>query len=136
MKAGVFKSRWTILCTLGAILFLSGCNSGETKTMEVTASAYNSVASQTDKDTPSIAAWGDELKPGMKCIAVSRDLLKLGLTHNTKVTIEGLPGTYLVKDKMNKRWQKKIDIYMGIDVEAAKEWGLKKVTISWKVKTE
>lgn len=34
---------------------------------------------------------------------------------------------------MNKRWTKKIDIYMGVDVKAAKAWGKKKVTISWTV---
>jgi len=34
-------------------------------------------------------------------------------------------------DKMNKRWTKKIDIYMGLDVAAAKQWGKRQVTISW-----
>lgn len=57
----------------------------------------------------------------------------MGLTHNTKVKIKGLDGHYLVLDKMNKRWTKKIDIYMGVDVKAAKAWGKKKVTISWTV---
>ena len=32
---------------------------------------------------------------------------------------------------MNKRWEKKIDIYMGLDIEAAREWGKRKVVISW-----
>ena len=128
--------RLTTLSVLIAIFLLSGCSTGETKTMEVTASAYNSVKSQTDNDSPTIAAWGDELKPGMKCIAVSRDLLELGLTHNIEIKIDGLSGTYLVKDKMNKRWEKKIDIYMGVDVDAAREWGLKEVTITWKVEPE
>ncbi|GAL15331.1 hypothetical protein JCM19233_6349 [Vibrio astriarenae] len=37
---------------------------------------------------------GDRLKPGMKSIAVSRDLIALGLTHNQEVRIEGFEGTY------------------------------------------
>ena len=101
--------------------------------MEVTATAYNSVSWQTQGD-PRITAWGDTLEPGMKAIAVSRDLLGLGLTHNTPVTIEGLKGTYLVKDKMHRRWRNKIDIYMGKDVKAAREWGRKKVRITYGIK--
>ncbi|MGK0271355.1 MAG: 3D (Asp-Asp-Asp) domain-containing protein, partial [Cocleimonas sp.] len=83
------------------------------KRLKVTATAYTSHVGQTDS-TPNIAAWGDRLKPGMKVIAVSRDLLKVyGLKHKQKVRIKGLKGEYLVLDKMNKRWRKKIDIYMG-----------------------
>ncbi|WP_072658720.1 3D domain-containing protein [Mariprofundus micogutta] len=100
------------------------------RSLIVTASAYNSVRSQT-QGNPSIGAWGDRLKPGMKVIAVSRDLIRMGLKHNTRVKIKGLPGTYLVKDKMNKRWSRKIDIYMGHDIKAARKWGKRKVTISW-----
>ncbi len=112
-----------------ATAVLLGCQ-GQTQSLEVTASAYNSVASQTEGD-PTLAAWGDELKPGMKAIAVSPDLVKLGLTHKTKVKIEGLSGRYEVLDRTNSRFTKRIDIYMGTDVEAAREWGIKKVTIRW-----
>jgi 3D (Asp-Asp-Asp) domain-containing protein len=115
-----------------SILFLASC--AETKTMEVTATAYNSVESQTKKGDPVTAAWGDKIKPGMKAIAVSRDLLQEeGIEHGTEVSIKGLPGKYKVLDKMNKRWKKKIDIYMGENVERAKEWGRQEVEISWKV---
>ncbi|AUP81492.1 hypothetical protein C1H87_01335 [Flavivirga eckloniae] len=99
-------------------------------TIEVTASAYNSLKYQTNSN-PSIAAFGDTLKPGMYCIAVSRDLLKLGIKHNTPIKIEGFDSIYLVKDKMNARWEKHIDIYMGTDIKAARNWGRKKVTISY-----
>ena len=112
-----------------ATAVLLGCQ-GQTQSLEVTASAYNSVASQTEGD-PTLAAWGDKLKPGMKAIAVSPDLVKLGLTHKTKVKIEGLSGRYEVLDRTNSRFTKRIDIYMGTDVEAAREWGIKKVTIRW-----
>lgn len=102
------------------------------KTLVVTATAYNSVPAQTDGD-PTIAAWGDTLRPGMKAIAVSPDLIPLGLTHGTRVRIEGLPGAYVVRDRMPARWRRKIDIYMGEDVQAARQWGRREVQIRWKV---
>ena len=68
----------------------------------------------------------------MKVIAVSRDLLtKYGMEHNTIVKIKGLPSTYRVADKMNKRFRKKIDIYMGKDRRKALRWGRRNVTIMW-----
>lgn len=96
----------------------------------VTATAYNSLAYQTDGD-PNITAFEDTLQPGLKYIAVSRDLLAMGLKHNTPVIIEGLPGVYLVKDKMHSRWRNRIDVYMGIDVKRAKEWGRRHVCIDY-----
>lgn len=137
MRRKTLTAKSTLLL-LFSLLLMSGysCTKQEAKTLEVTATAYNSLPSQTEENDPTTTAWGEELKPGMKGIAVSRDLIPLGLTHNTRVKIEGLPGTYRVVDKMNQRWQKRIDIYMGNDVEAAKEWGKKKVTISWKVESE
>lgn len=99
--------------------------------MVVTATAYNSVHGQGQGDDHALAAWGDRLEPGMQAIAVSRDLIPLGLGHNAEVQIEGLPGVWLVKDKMNRRWKHKIDIYMGEDVQAAREWGKRKVTITF-----
>ena len=99
---------------------------------EVVVSAYNSVSWQTQGD-PSIAAWGDTLKPGMKSIAVSRDLLRMGLDHNTMVKIDTFPDTFYVKDKMNRRWRNRIDLYMGLDVKKAREWGRKKLFICYAV---
>ncbi len=115
-----------------ALLALVGCSEAvsEVKTLKVQASAYNSLAAQTSAQ-PALAAWGDTLKPGMKAVAVSRDLIKAGLTHNTLIEIEGLPGRYRVLDKMHKRWTRKIDIYMGEDVAAARNWGVREVRIRW-----
>jgi len=115
-------------------LFLVSCKSDEQiwNSIQVSASAYNSVEYQTS-DQPNIGAWGDTLKPGMKCIAVSRDLLAIGIGQNTKVKIKGLKGIYLVKDKMNEKWTNKIDIYMGENIKKAKEWGSKKVTIQYAI---
>lgn len=100
------------------------------RTLEVTATAYNSLPGQTLGD-PALAAWGDRLEPGMRAIAVSRDLIALGLTHRTEVRIEGLPGTWLVLDKLHRRWKRRIDVYMGHDEQAALDFGKRQVRISW-----
>jgi len=117
--------------------FISLCcsnNRGEVdcqkKAMTVIATAYNSLAYQTSSN-PNITAFGDRLKPGLQYIAVSRDLLDSGLVHNTKVKIEGFDSLFTVKDKMNRRYRKRIDIYMGNDVKKAKKWGKKKVHIQY-----
>lgn len=126
------RSLAIFLLLISLQLLLSSAESKkEIKTLEVLATAYNSVPEQTD-ETPFEAAWGDILIPGVKSIAVSRDLLQMGLTQYSKVVIDGLPGEYVVLDKMNSRWKKKIDIYMGTDIEEALEWGVKTVTIKWK----
>lgn len=101
----------------------------------VKASAYNSRRGQTDS-SPSIAAWGDRLEPGMKVIAVSKDLLARGLVRGQRVEIEGLEGEYVVMDRMPSRWREKIDIYMGEDVRAALRWGVRQVEIRWIPETE
>jgi 3D (Asp-Asp-Asp) domain-containing protein len=103
---------------------------GKKRTMKVTASAYNSLRGQASGN-PAIAAWGDRLRPGMKSIAVSRDLQRMGLGHRAEVKIKGLPGTYVVLDRMHHRWHKKIDIYMGTDRSKAMQWGKRKVEIIW-----
>ena len=119
-----------VVFLIGVILIGCGTNNNSFS-LAVTAIAYTSNPGETDSN-PSLTAWGDTLTPGMKAIAVSRDLIKIGLSHNQEVRIDGLKGTYIVLDKMNKRWEKKIDIYMGVDVEKAREWGKRKVKIYWK----
>ncbi len=101
-------------------------------TLTVTASAFNSTRAQTGPGNPNITAWGDTIEPGMKVLAVSRDLIAKGLDHNTEVIIEGLDGVYIVKDKMHYRWKNKIDIYMGDDIKKARQFGRKKVRIFYK----
>lgn len=114
-----------------ALALPSACAAGPEHSLEVLATAYSSHEEQTDEH-PFLAAWGDSLEPGMRAIAVSRDLVALGLSHNTRVRIDGLPGEYLVLDKMAKRWRKRIDIYMGEDIGAAKGWGVRRVRIHWR----
>lgn len=124
-----------LLALLGLLFSCSAESESESVAISVKASAYNSLPEQTN-DQPSIAAWGDELRPGMKAIAVSRDLLQAGLAYGTRVRIEGLPGHYRVLDKMHPRWKRKIDIYMGEDLDAALQWGVRQVRISWDPATE
>jgi len=106
------------------------------KKLRVTATAYNSFPSQTSKIHPGITAWGDSIKPGMKIIAVSKDLIPLGLDYNTQVKIKGDTSIYLVKDKMHSKWKNRIDIYMGENKEKALKWGRKKITIQYRVKRD
>lgn len=122
-------NRKLVSSVLAGSMFVLACGSADAESVEwqslsVAATAYNSVPSQTTRHSPATAAWGDVLKPGMRAIAVSRDLIKKGLTHGTKVKIEGLPGVYVVRDKMAARWTNKIDIYMGHDIAKARDWGI------------
>lgn len=110
---------------------------GDRHTMWVTATAYCSRPEETDGD-PFTAAWGDHLVPGEKSIAVSRDLLEIGLTHRTPVWVEvdgEERGPYLVLDKMARRWKDRIDLYYGMDRKAALEWGKRRVRILWDTTT-
>jgi len=99
--------------------------------MRVVATAYTSHRSQTDR-TPFLAAWNNRIRPGMKIIAVSPDLIRrYGLTNGVRVKIGGLPGTYVVRDKMNKRLHNHIDIYMGVNRRRALRWGRRRVVMYW-----
>jgi len=125
------KPYLVVLISVTVIFIAAGFVTGkDEQVLKVTATAYNSLPGQTLND-PSLTAWGDTLVPGMKAIAVSRDLIAMGLTHGVKVKIDGLPGTYIVRDKLHKRWKLRIDIYMGEDVQSAKQWGKREVTIRW-----
>ena len=117
------------LRVLFLVLVCSSCGRDE-MTMEVMGTAYNALPGQTQGD-PEIGAWGDKLDVNIPSIAVSRDLINLGLVHNAKVRIEGFSGYYLVLDKLNKRFTQQIDIFMGSDRDAAIVFGKKTVRIYW-----
>ena len=127
-------TRWRREFRLASVLVvwaaIVGCN-GETQSLVVRATAYNSVPEQTEGD-PTIGAWGDKLRPGDRVIAVSPDLIALGLDRGAVVEIDGLPGRYKVLDKTHSRLSRTIDIYMGTDVERAREWGIREVRVSWR----
>jgi 3D (Asp-Asp-Asp) domain-containing protein len=122
---------------LGAALLLPGCATlgslvlGPPSSLRVTATAYNALHGQTWGD-PRVGAWGDRLAPGTRAIAVSPDLVCLGLVRGTKVRVEGLRGTYRVLDKMPARWRRRIDVFMDVDVEAARRFGRRELEIRWR----
>ena len=100
------------------------------RSVVVDATAYNSHPEQTGDD-PNLSASGVRLEPGMRAIAVSPDLVALGLVHGRKVRIDGLRGEWVVRDRMPARWKRRIDVYMGEDVGAARAFGRRRVRIHW-----
>jgi 3D (Asp-Asp-Asp) domain-containing protein len=96
----------------------------------VTASAFNSLAEQTD-GRPRLTASGERLRPGLRALAVSRDLEEAGLVFGTAVEIEGY-GEWIVLDRMAPRWHRKVDLYLGEDEAAARRFGERSVTIRWR----
>lgn len=130
MNPDIQKQALVLILAMIIIAIPCFSHSEETRSLKITATAYNSLPGQTQGD-PRLTAWGETLKSGMQAIAVSQDLIRMGLTHGIKVKIEGFPGTYAVMDKLHKRWKLRIDIYMGDDVKAAKQFGKRKVTIQW-----
>lgn len=96
------------------------------------ATAYNSLASQTDS-TPHITATGTRTRPGV--IALSRDLLKV-FPYGTRVHIQDLTGKYnfknrvfIVEDTMNKRKRNSVDIWM-YSYRSAIQFGARQVRVT------
>ena len=86
----------------------------------VTVTTYSPTVDQTDS-TPLITASGFKINPinpkKQRIIAVSRDL-KRKYKFGKKIRITGigkLSGTYTVRDVMNKRYRKRVDILIGED---------------------
>jgi 3D (Asp-Asp-Asp) domain-containing protein len=86
----------------------------------VTVTTYSPSVEETDS-TPLITASGFKINPinpkKHRIIAVSRDLKKK-YKFGKKVRITGigkLSGTYTVRDVMNKRYRKRVDILIGED---------------------
>ena len=86
----------------------------------VTVTTYSPTVAQTDS-TPLITASGFEINPKnpkrQRIVAVSRDLKKK-YKFGKKIRITGigkLSGTYTIRDVMNKRYKKRVDILIGED---------------------
>lgn len=93
---------------------------------KVTLTIYRPTLSQTDS-TPNITASGfkiDTLNPNKhKIIAVSRDLKNNGWSFGKKVRIKKAGkynGVYTIRDVMNKRHKKRIDVLVGDDHDPIK----------------
>jgi 3D (Asp-Asp-Asp) domain-containing protein len=86
--------------------------------IEVTATTYKATENETDS-TPLVTASGFKINPKKakqhRIIAVSRDL-KRKYKFGTRVKVSGAgkySGEYVVRDVMNKRYKKRIDILIG-----------------------
>ena len=91
----------------------------------VTVTTYTPSVEETDS-TPLITASGFKINPinpkKQRIIAVSRDLKKK-YKFGKKVRITGIgkySGTYTVRDVMNKRYRKRIDILIGTNDKQTK----------------
>lgn len=121
------QARFGLLAScLWGILAASLAHAGS---MTVTASAYNPTPAQTDSK-PQVGACNEKIQPGSNTIAVSHDLFAMGLDCGKRVTVEGM-GEFVVKDKMDDKWKRRIDIHMGKEVKKADQWGEREVKISW-----
>ncbi len=119
----------TAIFLTGSCLLVWSIQSALARSLTVTATAYNATRAQTDKN-PHIGACNEPFEPGQNVIAVSPDLEKKGLTCGTKVRVQGY-GDFVVWDKMDDKWTRRIDIHMGKKVGKAEKWGEKKVRIYW-----
>jgi len=97
-----------------------------TKTVKevVVATVYNAEPSQCNADcftTAFMFKLDKENQYKHRIIAVSRDLLKR-FPNKSKVKIKGTKydGIYTVRDKMNKRYKKRIDILINKDMKIGK----------------
>ena len=100
----------------------------------VTATIYHATPEQTDS-TPFVTASLANINPsdpgGHRGIAVSRDLEELGFTFDTKVCVEGagdLSGEWCVNDRMNERWEMRIDFLVDESRKGGK-WENVKISI-------
>ncbi|MEJ2699886.1 MAG: hypothetical protein P8Z70_09545 [Desulfuromonadales bacterium] len=97
------------------------------KSTPVTITAYSSTEAQCDP-SPYITASLDPVRVGT--LAVSPDLLdEMGLFFGQRVLIPGF-GVFEVKDTMNPRWHRRVDIWES-DTEAARRFGKKEGTLIW-----
>lgn len=102
--------------------------------VSVVATIYHAVPGQTD-DTPNITATGFTInmdKPmSHRIIAVSRDLEKIGFTMNSQVCVTNagsMNGVWTIRDRMNKRWTKRIDFLVNTSIVAGK-WDKAKIRL-------
>lgn len=122
-----------IKVTMGLVLFtlIIGGRSSLNAEAVVDATIYHAVEGQTDS-TPLITASGKHINPknpaGHRWIAVSRDLEEIGFVFGEKVLVTGaehMDGVYVVEDRMNRRWTKRIDFLVNESMKGGKWRGVK-----------
>lgn len=110
-------------------LALAACSPrGEVAT--VTVGAF-SIGLRGPDDEPIRGKWGDELKPGIKALAVSPDLVARGLSRGTRVRIEGMPSSYRVRDQLADGTRERVEIFMGTDAASVERFGEHRMQIWW-----
>ena len=94
-------------------------------TRTVTATCYNATVEQCDS-TPLITAFGYKIDPSypkrQRFLAISRDLEQYYSKGDT-VIIDGTgvyDGHWMIADRMNRRWERKIDFLVSSDDHIAK----------------
>jgi 3D (Asp-Asp-Asp) domain-containing protein len=94
----------------------------------VTVSCYTSRVQETDS-TPHETADGSLVRRGV--IAISPDIQnELGITFGDRIVLDGY-GTMEVRDVMNPRWRRRVDIWSS-DLQAARLHGVvPDVTMTW-----
>ena len=76
----------------------------------ITITSYNNHANQTD-DSPNITATSRPVRENM--VAASFDLLNKGLMHyGDLVYIDCMKQWYVVEDTMNKRFERRLDVFL------------------------
>ena len=98
----------------------------------VTATVYNAVPSQTDSD-PLVTASNKKINPDnpQRWIAISRDLESIGVNLGDTICVENagtMNGHWVVEDRMNKRWRKRIDFLVHDSIKLGK-WNNVKLLI-------
>ena len=97
-----------------------------TTDLMVTATIYHATIGQTDS-TPDRTATNFKINmnnpESHRIIAVSRDLEALGFTMNKTVVIcnaGNMDGLWVIRDRMNKRWTKRIDFLVDTSLKGGK----------------
>ena len=116
---------------LGLFTLIIGGRPTPNAEVVVDATIYHAVEGQTDS-TPLITASGKHINPnnpaGHRWIAVSRDLEKLGFVFGEKVLVTGaeqMDGVYVVEDRMNRRWTKRIDFLVNETMKGGRWRGVR-----------
>lgn len=88
---------------------------------------YQALPAQTDS-SPNIAAWNDDITGGVNVIAVVQDS---PFKRGTCIKISGLEETYIVLDRLNKRYngKRKIDVLVGSRKKAFSITGIKNIQV-------
>jgi 3D (Asp-Asp-Asp) domain-containing protein len=88
--------------------------------IDATITAYNTVPSQTD-DSPCIAAGG--------YICDREDVVACPRHYPLGTRVEIAGKVYECMDRLAPKYDHRFDISMGMDIAAAKEWGVKKLSV-------